>query len=65
MSHTIDHHRPLSLLARLLRVFAATERPAWHDSRPDSIIAPSERPRQSADHPEWLGYDPEIQRLLR
>lgn len=32
------------------------------DSRPDSIVAPSEAPE---DHPEWLGFTPEIQKLLR
>jgi len=32
------------------------------DSRPDSVLAPSEAPQ---DQPEWLGFTPEIQKLLR
>jgi hypothetical protein len=65
MSLVIAQKNPLSsLLLRLAGRLAHTRLPELRDSQPDSIIAPSEAPGDR-DYPDWLGYTPEIQRLLR
>lgn len=65
MTHAILPRTPLSLLLQVLGRPLRTARHEWHDSQPDSIGFPSEAPKPNPDYPDWLGYTPEIQRLLR
>jgi hypothetical protein len=65
MSHVTVQSSPLSRLLSRLAGFLSETTPDWRDSKPDSIIAPSEAPPQNRDYPDWLGHSPEIQRLLR
>lgn len=63
MSYIITSRKPLSWW--LFSMFKRPESGPWAermDSRPDSIMAPSEAPDYP---PEWLGFTPEIQKLLR
>lgn len=66
MAYTISHHTPLTrLLAFLGRPLHIGRHRQRFDSQPDSITCPSERPHANPDYPDWLGYTPDIQRLLR
>lgn len=65
MTHAILPRTPLSLLLQVLGRPLRTARHEWQDSQRDSIGFPSEAPRANADYPDWLGYAPEIQKLLR
>ena len=57
--------RLLSLLLRLVARRPSAKLPEWQAHHPDSIAAPSETRPLNADHPDWRGFTPEIQRLLR
>jgi len=57
--------RLLSLLLRLLCWRPTAKFPEWRARHPDSVAAPSETRLFHAHHPDWLGFTPDIQRLLR
>lgn len=65
MSLAASPHSPLSLLLRFLGRPIRVSRSGWCDSQPDSIGHPSEAPPRETGIPEWMGYTPDIQRLLR
>ncbi len=65
MQFTVDDFRRIAPFAEAPgpRPLAAPHR--WPQGPRDSIVQPAEAPRPNPDYPDWLGYDPEIARLLR